>query len=570
VIVRVLNPLKLISLLSVFFFVSLDLKAQNDTLLDVLQEELSREMNELSKAEIPPYYIHYRVDEINENNISSSFGSLTRSFGMKNRILVTDVRVGDYTMDNTHQLENEQMYRGDQQFNNPMLPIDNNKKALQYALWQDTKGQYNSALKAYKLIKNASENKKEAAKTAVPDFSKEKPEQYFEEPLKDVNNLDKKIWEERLKRFSSLFASQNGLTSGDVDLRFTTERKYFVSTEGTKIVQNLTYAYLTVSASIRAEDGDIIPLYNSYFAFTPDKLPSDDLIIKEIKEMIAKLELLKKAPLAEPYSGPAILHARSAGVFFHEIFGHRVEGHRLRDEEDGQTFKSKINEQVLPKFMKVVFDPTIRQFNHFDLIGSYQYDDEGVKSRKVVAVQDGILKNFLISRTPLEDFSTSNGHGRAAAGLPTVSRQSNLIVENSKPESFEQLRKRLVKECQKQKKKYGYLFKDVIGGFTTTQRYMPNAFNIMPTEVYRVYVDGRPDELVRGVDLIGTPLSMFAEIVAGTGENEIFTGYCGAESGNVPVSAIAPSLLVRRIETQKKMKVTQEETLLARPYAETK
>jgi TldD protein len=172
-----------------------------------------------------------------------------------------------------------------------------------------------------------------------------------------------------------------------------------------------------------------------------------------------------------------------------------------------------------------------------------------------------------MSRTPLDKFPVSNGHGRASAGAPVVSRQSNLLVETSKAVPMNDLRKMLVKECKRQGKPYGYYFKDVVGGFTNTERFSPNAFNIFPTEVYRIYADGRPDEIVRGVDLIGTPLAMFAEIAATGDTYGIFHGFCGAESGSVPVSAISPALFVKRIETQKKPKEQQDTMLLSRPSA---
>jgi TldD protein len=201
------------------------------------------------------------------------------------------------------------------------------------------------------------------------------------------------------------------------------------------------------------------------------------------------------------------------------------------------------------------------------LYGIYAYDDEGVKARRVTIVDRGTLKNFLMSRSPLGDLTHSNGHGRATGGLAPVSRQSNLFVDAVKTKSTSDLRDMLIKECKRQKKEYGYFFKSVVGGYTTTDRYRPNAFNIFPTEVYRVYVDGRPDELVRGVDLIGTPLAMFAEIAAVGNTHGVFTGFCGAESGYVPVSAISPSLFVRRIETQKKPKSRVEETILPAPIS---
>jgi len=308
-------------------------------------------------------------------------------------------------------------------------------------------------------------------------------------------------------------------------------------------------------------------LYQSYFASDPAHLPSEEAILLDVNNLIAKLKLLRAAPVAEPYSGPAILYARAAGVFFHEIFGHRVEGHRLKDKTDGQTFKDKLKEQVLPKTLSVVFDPTLQNFNGQALNGYYQYDDEGVPGQKVTVVEKGILKTFLMSRSPIESFSKSNGHGRGQADNEAVSRQSNLIIENEKVVSMKDLRKMLIAECKKQKKAYGYLFTDVVGGFTTTQRYMPNAFNIFPTEVYRVYADGRPDELVRGVDLIGTPLAMFAEITAADDNRQVFTGFCGAESGSVPVTAISPSLFVKRIETQRKPVTQIDKAILEKPHA---
>jgi TldD protein len=400
----------------------------------------------------------------------------------------------------------------------------------------------------------------------VGDFSKEESIISID-PAAPIlaNYFDRQLWEARLRTLTAPFTENVSIVRGDASLRVEIERKYLITSEGTRIAENRTSAYLNIEGSILADDGDIVPLHLSYFSGAPGGLPSDELILSDVRRMIEKLKLLRTAPLADPYTGPAVLHARAAGVFFHEIFGHRVEGHRLKNEDDGHTFKSQIGQPVLPKSLSVVFDPTVSKLNGMDLNGHYQYDDEGVKARSVRVVDNGVLKQFLMSRTPLENSSKSNGHGRAQAGNNVASRQSNLIVENSKPVRMNDLRKMLLAECRKQKKPYGYLFMDVIGGFTTTGRFMPNAFNIFPTEVYRVYTDGRADELVRGVDLIGTPLAMFAEITAADDTREIFTGFCGAESGFVPVTAIAPSFFVKRIETQKKNTQQLEKSLLERP-----
>ncbi|MDR0419595.1 MAG: TldD/PmbA family protein, partial [Prevotellaceae bacterium] len=255
----------------------------------------------------------------------------------------------------------------------------------------------------------------------------------------------------------------------------------------------------------------------------------------------------------------------AAGVFFHEIFGHRIEGQRLRSETDGQTFKKKVGQKVLNENLSVSMDPTLKTFNGNDLNGYYKYDEQGVRGEKVEIVKNGFLKGFLMSRTPIEGFLKSNGHARAEAGRQPTTRQSNLIVTSLKPQSEDEIRNLLIEEAKKQGKEYGYFFASVVGGFTNTGRYSPNSFNVTPTEVYRIYVDGRPDELVRGVNLVGTPLSMFAQIDY-TGDNyEIFTGQCGAESGHVPVTTIAPMLLVRNIEVQKKPKSQNTLPLLERP-----
>lgn len=534
-----------------------------DVLLDVLKEELNREVKEFAKIESPPYYLAYRVNDVSYTQIESSFGSLVQSYSNRNRILFTTVRVGDYTFDNTHPAEEGRWGGGDEMGpggNSIQIPVDDSREAIQYSIWRVTQNSYKQARETLKSLKNSPAS----AKNKLPDFSKTTPEQFIEPPL-STDWFKLAEWQDKVRRYSAPFQKNPDMVSGDVSLQLVSERKYFVSSEGTSVVQNQRYVYLMITGNIRAKDGDIVPLHKSFFAFTPEGLPNDEVVLQEVDKLINILTKLKDAPLAEPYSGPAILDAQVAGVFFHEIFGHRVEGERLRNDMDSQTFKEKIGQPVLNKNLSVIFDPTVKEFQGKPLNGFYKYDDEGVKGQRVVVVDNGILKTFLMSRTPLESVKTSNGHGRADASSDPVSRQSNLIVEATKSVTFQDLRKMLIQEAKKQGKPYGYYFKDVVGGFTTTDRFNPNAFNIFPTEVYRVYANGRPDELVRGVDLIGTPLAMFAEITSADKQSAIFTGFCGAESGSVPVTAISPSLFVRRIETQKKPQADIESTVLKTP-----
>jgi len=281
------------------------------------------------------------------------------------------------------------------------------------------------------------------------------------------------------------------------------------------------------------------------------------------------MDALRKAPPAEPFVGPAILSGRASAVLFHEILGHRIEGLRQKDESDARTFANKIGTRIMPSFLSVVDDPTIKILHGTKLVGNYAFDDEGIPAQRVEIVKDGLLRGFLLSRSPVKGFAHSNGHGRSSPGWNPVARQGNLIVEvdPSKQVSQAKLRTLLVKEVRKQHKQYGLLFEELSGGETRTSALGPQAVSLFPLIVYRVYADGRPDELIRGVDLVGTPLSLLERIMAAGTDIATFNGRCGAESGDVPVSATAPSLLLQSIEVQRKAKSLRKEPILPAPAA---
>ena len=315
----------------------------------------------------------------------------------------------------------------------------------------------------------------------------------------------------------------------------------------------------------KAVDGMDLMALEDFQAADAAHLPSQAVLDAAAAKVGEKLSKLVQAPAVEPFVGPAILSGRAAAVFFHEIFGHRIEGHRQKDEGEGQTFTKSVGSPVLPSFLSVLFDPTRRTLGSVELNGYYSYDDEGVKARPVTVVDNGVLKTFLMSRSPIQGVDHSNGHGRRQPGLEVVSRQSNLIVQSTKQVSEQALRDMLVAEIKRQNKPYGLLFDEVTGGYTTTQRRGLQAFTVIPLMVYRVYPDGRPDELVRGVDIVGTPLASFSKILATSDTLQVFNGYCGAESGQVPVSASSPALLVSEIEIQKKQHSQDRPPFLGRP-----
>jgi TldD protein len=535
-----------------------------DPVLKTIQKELDREKAALAKQAVPPYYISYNVGDEQLVNMTASYGAIVKSDSDRRRMLLVDLRVGDYDLDNTHEIRasNDMFARGGAK----VIPFENDPEALQLALWRETDQAYKAATERLQAVRT-NKTVKVAEEDSSGDFSQaDAANSYYEAPVEMGNYFSNRPeWEGRLRKYSKLFVGQSNIFEAKATLSASIVRKYFVSTDGGTIASNQLYVRLMVMATAKAEDGMELPLYKSYFGFSPNDLPSDAQIENDVREMISTLEKMRTAPIVDPYTGPAILSGGASGVFFHEIFGHRVEGHRQKSESEGQTFKKKIGQQILPSFIDVYFDPHQKKYGDDDLLGYYQYDDEGVLGQRVDVVKDGVLKGFLMSRSPIEGFAHSNGHARAMPGKRPVARQSNLVVVAKKSVSEDSLRRLLIAECQKSGKPYGLWFKQVEGGFTLTGRTIPNAFNVLPILVYKVYPDGRADELVRGVDLIGTPLATFERILAASNTGETFNGICGAESGWVPVSASSPSLLVREIEVQKKQKSQERLPILGSP-----
>ena len=527
-----------------------------DKLLGLLKEELAQQMKELKGEEFPPYHMNYRVIDVTSSVVSASFGALMNSQQYRSRTLVPQIRLGDEKLDN---FRFNQMGAAMSRYQGPSvarLPLDeeNNEDAVRQAIWDEVNNRYKFAVDMYQKTKaESSVNVEEEDK--APYFSEAKVEKYYEAPLPaEKMTIDMDQWAARMKEISAVFKNQPGIMKGDAIMIYTVERRYFVNNEGTEVVQNLPYARIMVFGETKADDGMELPLNLSYFAYDPADLPANDKIIADAKEMVKTLEALRVAPVVDPYTGPALLSGPASGVFFHEIFGHRIEGQRMKSENDGQTFKKMVGQLVLPADMHVYDDPTLRKYAGEDLNGFYKYDDQGVKAERVDVVVNGKLNDFLMTRTPIDGHPRTNGHARASDGFDPVSRQSNLVIETSNAKTPEELRQLLIEEVKKQGKEYGYFFKEVTSGFTFTGKGATNSFNVTPLEVYKVFADGRPDQLVRGVDLIGTPLSMFSNIIYAGNDVRVFTGMCGAESGSIPVTAISPTILVNKVETQRKAK----------------
>lgn len=554
----------LISCLAVKVEVVRAQSAAASPVLEAMKAELSRSMDTFKSQPTPPYFLSYEITDDQTVTVNTSFGKIISSTDDHNRQLDIDLRVGDYRLDNTHAIRGgvPDLSGMMERFSMIPMPIEDDPVAIRTVIWRSTDQKYRRSVEQLTKVKTNVEVEA-APEDKSDDFSREPAQKHYE-PVAALQ-ADRHAWEEKLRKYTAPFAVYGNLYEANAEFLADVETRWYVNSDGSEIQVSQPYYRLFISAFTKADDGMELPRYESYFGVRPSDLPDDATVLKAVDNMIKDLKALRAAPIVAPYTGPAILSGRASAVFFHEVFGHRIEGHRQKAEEEGQTFKKKVGEAVLPASFSVYSDPTVRQLAGTDLVGSYGFDNEGVPAQRVIVVDHGIFKNFLMSRSPIEGFPHSNGHGRKQQGFSVVARQSNLIVEVANPVTHADLKKMLIDEVKKQNKPFGLYFEEIEGGFTLTGRTIPNAFNVLPIMVYRIYPDGR-EELVRGVDLIGTPLTTFSKLITADDHVAVFNGICGAESGMVPVSAASPAVLVSQIEVQKKEKSQEKAPVLPAPF----
>jgi TldD protein len=534
-------------------------------LIDAMETELHRAMGSLGNTATDatqqprPYFLSYAVSDSDRIAMTAQFGAITGLNESRRRIADVQVRLGTAAEDNTH---------GDHRnsaLTTVPLPLTDDGEALARSLWFATNRGYGKALDGFLKVKTEQQVRAKE-EDGSGDFSTEKPAtELLPSPAALV--VDRAAWQDRLRELSGLFKQYPDVFFNNVALEAATETDYFVSSEGAKVATPSHVARLVIVARTRAADGMDLFRAETFEADEVAHLPDQKTLTDKTIAMAKNLEALREAPVTEPFNGPAILSGRASAVFFHEVLGHRLEGQRQRGDDEGQTFTKLLGKQILPTFLSVSDDPTLATFDGVSLSGHYSYDDEGQPARRVDLIKDGVLDTFLMSRLPIASFSSSNGHGRSETGHMPTGRQGNLIVTSSKTVSDAELREMLKAEAKKQGKAYGLYFQDISSGFAVTTRRSPQAFQVIPLVVYRVYVDGRSDELVRGVSIVGTPQAALNRILATNNKQDIFNGICGAESGSIPVSAVAPAMLVSEIETQRQAQGTARPPILPPPGA---
>ena len=521
--------------------------ADDAWVLDAMSEELERNRKDLHlEGYEPPYFIAYTVRDNDRWYVSGKNGALFSSTHTPSRMVHVDVRVGDYAMDSSEDAEFS--FDSNQQWiPNQMAPIERSEAALRHVLWLMTDYKYKAALISYLKVKAKRVN--DPKERRVASMSRAEPVKLVE-PVRPIR-FDQKQWEDAVRKVSMVFMDFPDIFDSSVEVSAVRLTRYYVNTEGSRVATTDHYYQLYVTAVSRADDGLLVQDALAYYGRAASDMPGLEQVLKDSREMARRLLRMRKARVLEPATVPVLMSPEATGVFFHETIGHRLEGGRQENEEEGRTFKGHVGQQVVPVFLDIYDDPTQARAEGVPLNGEYRVDDEGVAAGKAVLVEKGVLKGFLMSRRPVEGFDRSNGHGRSDGFQRPVGRMANLFIRGSAPVPSARLREMLLEEVRRQGKPYGLIIETIAGGATNTSSYGFQAYKGIPRVAWRVDAVTGETELVRGFEIVGTPLSSINKIIATSDRYGVFNGYCGAESGSVPVSTVAPEALFAEMELQR-------------------
>lgn len=528
-----------------------------------MKKELDRNFEGLKLPDYPgPYFMSYLLRDLEIAGVTARYGAPVMRKKDRQLIVDSDVRVGSFEFDNSmDRFAGFDMPFRFQPFKN-RAPLNAQGLSLRKTLWKLTDGDYKGAVASFLKVK-AQRIYKADDPEFVGCFSKAPAVKHLDKPAEFVKDLEpyEKIAVTISKKLSDEAFIQDSWVSFDANKA----DRYFVNSEGSLFYTSDTYFSYSVQAFARAEDGTVIPHSIVLYSRKLSELPDKKELMTRVDEMVVELKALSEAELLQPYSGPTLLEGDTAGVFLHEALGHRLEGHRQGGREEGGTFAGKVGDQILPEDVSIFDDPTLASIDGSGINGYYVLDDEGVKAQRVVLVDKGKLSGFLLTRRPVQGFTESNGHARAGLSAAPVARMGTLIMESSKTIPKEQLKTLLIEQARKDGKPFAIILRRAQGGATNTSSYGFQAFKGVARLVYKVDLETGKETLVRGVDLVGTPLASLMKIRAVGDDRALFNGYCGAESGFVPVSTLTPSLLLSELEFQKAPPMREQKEILAPP-----
>lgn len=538
-------------------------RATLDKLIPILRKDLRR-ATRINKRGFPKvYYCSFLLRDINWFNTWASSGSVHRRRSDHTRNVYCDLRVGDYRYDQVMDgglLDNDEECES---YFHLGVPIDTrNYDGMRFALWRLTDAKYREAIADFTKRRSSSIHTIDQNKS-LGSFTSEK------RVIKIRNAKPEPIDEERWVRFcknvSRWIAKLSSSTSGSVEFDATQSTKIFVNTEGSLIVQHSQIFCLIIALRTLTKDGSQLEQELVINCASQSELPDMRELKKLIEDKYHKLVQTTKAKKIHSFSGPVLLYPTPAGLLLHEAIGHRLEGSRLLSSTEGQTFKGQIDKPVINIPITVRDNPRLKKFNGVTCIGAYDYDDEGVPAQNALLIDKGILKDFLTTRAPLaRGRHQSNGHARTEKHQRPISRMSVTMIECERAFTHEELKRKLVAEIHRQRKPFGMIIYETMGGETETNAYDFQAFSGEISYATLVYPNGK-EVCVRGVNFVGTPLQALNNVLAVGNELEINNGFCGAESGFIPITTISPALLISNLELQSKQEELVTQFILGKP-----
>ncbi|MEO6097679.1 MAG: metallopeptidase TldD-related protein [Fibrobacteria bacterium] len=539
---------------------------KTDARLAFYRERLGKYLATLKKSDsITPYFLAYRINDTVYHSFLANKGGVIEDKSGLSRYLGAEARVGNGKFDNTHPMRDNLDFTAWGGYQNVRLPFEQEGKPAEQVLKVATDFAFRAAKDQFIKIK-ANVDVRPAENDTGLDFASVKAVKHVDPPMamppgrKALDSLYA-----RIRKSSRLFENRPHLFSSQIEFNYHKVRKLLLTSEGTTLCHTEILGNIGIYVETKAQDGMILWLTKDFFF---KEIPLDfpyDSLAQATELLLRRLDTLRTAPVMETFVGPVILKNVAAAVFTHEVFGHRVEGHRQKAVDEGQTFVTKINQSLAAPFLTILDDPTREFSGGVPLNGYYRFDDEGVPARPTPLMVNGVFKDFLLSRSVISPKGSSNGHGRGVLGLQPTARMGNTVLEAARTVPAASLRDSLTAILKRTGKPYGLLLHDISGGFTYTGRDLPQSFRVEPLYVSQIFADGRPDRVVRGVDAVGTPLVSLRQVAAAGDDPAVFNGFCGAESGWVPVSAVAPSLLLESMEFESRARDQNLPPILAPP-----
>ena len=531
---------------------------------------------------VRPYYVEYRLLDLDFREISGEFGALVSSNHARNRFMDVEARVGNYKLDSSNFIA-EDGFRG---FigSTGSVGIDRDYDSLRQDLWIATDQAFKEAVETYS--RKQAYLSSLARQSDINDFSKAEPIHQVE-PLV-MADWTNRNWDQEARESSAALRAFPKIYEGRVTYYLVFATEYLVTSEGTEIRTNRSFAAVESGMNTLADDGTPINHFFSTYAVRPAELPNPDAIRKNLNVTASELMALRAAPTAQDYTGPVLFEARAAAPLLAQILGPAVNGARppvsftpvMEQLLSGLGGKSdwitRIGARVLPASVTVVDDPGAKEFQGTPLLGAYAVDDEGVRAQKVTLVENGTLKNELMSRRPGPDFDQSNGHGRSAFLSDAKPTMSNLFFTSKETVSPADLKKKFLDQCRDQKLAYclivrqmdnptiSLLHQDDFQALLASYGGGAGTGDRLPLVVYRVYPEDGREEVVRGARIIGLNSRAIRNISGIGNDSSVYNymqsqvngfagtalGAFGSAQNGLPASIVAPSLLFEEVEVR--------------------